>query len=49
MNMSLVDEKVTDQHMNPTDLNKIVKTKEREKITGFSSKVIHTHTMTVFM
>ena len=49
VNTSLIDEKVTNQPMNLTDLNEIVKTKKREKIKAFSSKVIHAQTMTVFL
>ena len=47
VNMSLIDEKVTNQPMNPTD--KIVKTKKSENIKVFSSKVIHTWMTTMFM
>ena len=47
-NMSLIDKKVTNCPMNPTDLNGIVKTRNSEKIKGFSSYVIHTQTMTMF-
>ena len=48
-NLSLIDEKVTSWPMNPTDLNKIAKTKKSEKIEAFSSNVIHTQTTTMFM
>ena len=48
-NTSSVDEKVAKWPMDPTDTNEIMKTKRSEKIEGFSSKVIHTGTMTMFM
>ena len=35
--------------MNPINLYKIVKTKKSEKVKTFSSKFIHTQTMTMFM
>ena len=49
MNTSFIDKKVANWPMNPTDLNEIMKTKRSEKIKGFSSKVIHTWIMTMFM
>ena len=49
MNMSLIDKKVANWPMNPANLNEILKTKKSEKIEGFSSQVIHTQTMTMFV
>ena len=48
-NTSLVAEEVANQVMDPTNLNKIVKTKKCEKVKAFSSKVIHAQTTTMFM